>query len=689
MFFEFSIGFASFYFYKANKFIFRKITESDSRRYENKEGKLHREDGPVVESLDGTKEWFVDGKNLTEQQFNDYVNSKSTMIVEKDGTKIWKNKEGQYHRVDGPAIEYASGSKEWYFNGFFHHEDGPACEYADGTKHWYINGNLHRTDGPAVEWSSGTKEWFVNGLLHREDGPAIEYADGVKQWFLGGKEFSEKEFNDCFNPNSTMIVDADGTKRWINKKGQHHRTDGPAIEWADGSKSWYIEDKNLTQHQFNDYVNSKSTMTVDKYGHKLWKNQKGQYHREDGPAIEYASGSKEWYLYGKLHREDGPAVENCDGNKKWIVDGKLHRIDGPAIECANGTKKWWIDGKEFTEQQFNEYLNSKSTMIVDSVGTKRWINKEGLLHRIDGHAVEYLSGAKHWYLNGNRHRTDGPALEWADGTKQWYVNGERHRTDGPACEYVNGKKIWFVNNKELTEQQFNDYMSFKSTMTVNSSGTKHWKNNKGQLHRVDGPAVEFVNGTKQWYINGKRHREDGPAIEWHHGTKKWFINGEPFSESDFNDYVNSKSTMTFDTYGHKLWKNKEGKYHRVDGPAVEGKDGSKSWFANGKRHREDGPACEYANGTKLWFIDGKELTEQQFNDYANSKSTMAVDKYGNKFWKNNKGQLHRVNGPALEWTDGTKQWFVNGDRHREDGPAVEWSRGGKEWWENGKLIKIC
>ena len=38
-------------------------------------------------------------------------------------------------------------------------------------------------------------------------------------------------------------------------------------------------------------------------------------HREDGPAIEYASGTKEWYMNGKLHREDGPAIEYVNGEK--------------------------------------------------------------------------------------------------------------------------------------------------------------------------------------------------------------------------------------------------------------------------------------------------------------------------------------------------------------------------------------
>ena len=87
-----------------------------------------------------------------------------------------------------------NGDKFWYQNGKFHRLDGPAIEYADGDKAWYQNGKLHRLDGPAVEFANGDDEWWQNGELHREDGPAIEHA-AYKRWFIEGKELSEEEFN--------------------------------------------------------------------------------------------------------------------------------------------------------------------------------------------------------------------------------------------------------------------------------------------------------------------------------------------------------------------------------------------------------------------------------------------------------------------------------------------------------------
>lgn len=57
---------------------------------------------------------------------------------------------------------------------------------------------------------------------------------------------------------------------------------------------------------------------------------------------------------------------------------------------------------------------------------------------------------------------------------------------------------------------------------------KHYK--AGQLHREDGPAIQWANGDKSWYRNGQLHREDGPAIEWADGRKAWYRNGQLIRE---------------------------------------------------------------------------------------------------------------------------------------------------------------
>ena len=89
--------------------------------------------------------------------------------VDKYGTIRYYNKERQLHRLDGPAVEYNDGSKEWYQNGNLHRLDGPARENSNGHKAWYQNGELHRLDGPAREWSDGTREWWIEGKYYKTE----------------------------------------------------------------------------------------------------------------------------------------------------------------------------------------------------------------------------------------------------------------------------------------------------------------------------------------------------------------------------------------------------------------------------------------------------------------------------------------------------------------------------------------
>ena len=85
-------------------------------------------------------------------------------------------------------------------------------------------------------------------------------------------------------------------------------------------------------------------------------------HREDGPAIEWADGAKRWYINDKLHREDGPAIEWADGTKRWYINDKRHREDGPAVECADGTKHWYINDKRHREEDYWEVINEAKAL---------------------------------------------------------------------------------------------------------------------------------------------------------------------------------------------------------------------------------------------------------------------------------------------------------------------------------------
>jgi hypothetical protein len=118
---------------------------------------------------------------------------------------------------------------------------------------------------------------------------------------------------------------------------------------------------------------------IDEDGNKFYYKDKAMtvLHRSDGPAIEWADGGKEWYVDGKRHRTDGPAIEYTNGHKYWYVDGKLHRIDGPAVEYVSGTKEWYVDDKRLSEEKFKA-LTKPIELTLEDIAAKFGVDVNNL-----------------------------------------------------------------------------------------------------------------------------------------------------------------------------------------------------------------------------------------------------------------------------------------------------------------------
>lgn len=149
-------------------------------RWRTADGMLHREDGPAVETPDGTLSWFHDGALHRDG---------GPASTRPDGYEIWAQ-HGAPHRQDGPAVTYPDGTREWFIHGQRHRDGGPAIESADGSTTWYQHGVRHRDDGPAETTADGTRIWYHHGRIHREDGPAIERTDGISEWYQHGRPTS-------------------------------------------------------------------------------------------------------------------------------------------------------------------------------------------------------------------------------------------------------------------------------------------------------------------------------------------------------------------------------------------------------------------------------------------------------------------------------------------------------------------
>jgi len=195
----------------------------------------------------------------------------------------------------------------------------------------------------------------------------------------------------------------------------------------------------------------------------------------------------------------------------------------------------------------------------------------------------------------------------------------------------------------------------KNGLIISENGNYKWYQN-GHLHRLDGPAVEYVSGLKEWYNNGHLHRLDGPAvIDPIHRNYVWWINGY-----NVTDKVNAWIIEQNITNEYPNWSDREktqlinwipmiipplrngieidkldikrcyrdGHFHNDSGPAIIYPNGAESWFINGLKHRDNLPAYISPTGHKEWWVDDA---------------------------------LHRIDGPAIERADGTRQWHIFGN----------------------------
>lgn len=255
-----------------------------------KHGKIHREDGPAYIQAN-IKRYYLDGKNISEEEFT---------IKNKQKSKILTNKDYETMPFNEIYKEYKNGDKDSEGNTIFIGNDFKKC--------WTnFDNKFNKLIGPATVYPDGTKIWYKHGKIHREDGPA--YITSTDTWFyLNDILLSEQQFNERMGKNKS------------NKK--------PSI---DPNEKF----KNLTNHDyeiipFNKIYKEYKDGDKDEQGNifhigeveKWWTNFDNNFNKLIGPALVHADGTKIWYRKGLLHREDGPAIIGSDGKKSYYLHGE-------------------------------------------------------------------------------------------------------------------------------------------------------------------------------------------------------------------------------------------------------------------------------------------------------------------------------------------------------------------------------
>lgn len=93
-----------------------------------------------------------------------------------------------------------------------------------------------------------------------------------------------------------------------------------------------------------------------------------------------------------------------------------------------------------------------------------------------------------------------------------------------------------------------------ASRTINSYGVVDYWDTEGKLHNPDGPATihpdkptyRLVTGRdpseigdgwfhqQRWFFHGMLHRTDGPAVEWGDGSVEYWVNGESLTADEFH-----------------------------------------------------------------------------------------------------------------------------------------------------------
>ena len=226
-----------------------------------------------------------------------------------------------------------------------------------------------------------------------------------------------------------------------------------------------------------------------------------------------AQGVQVRYHYdgsGELDDDKGqPAVEAPGQYRAFYQHGKLHKEDGPAVEYADGKKEYWVLGQPLSPEEFEAYQQTKATKEVKAAyrtpKAARWNSSTQKL------AEDFIHS-----LPQNTDLIIEQGLSWSGSTFKTIF-------DGKAQDFLKTSSLKLA--WEVEED---------STPVTDSGGTTYWYNSAGELHRTDGPAVEYADGSKAWYVDGKRHRTDGPAIELADGSKEWYVDGRRLTEEEFN-----------------------------------------------------------------------------------------------------------------------------------------------------------
>jgi hypothetical protein len=346
-------------------------------------------------------------------------------------------------------------------------------ENIDGSvEHFDVGGEYHYDNDcsmPAHISAEGHDFYYYHGKLHRNNHPAVITSTGY-QWYCHDK------LHNLDGPASIELSE-DGeivTCIWYTHNRIHRH-----IPVGENAKPAYME------FYVDDLINYTSTNPESSILINIVNHIYDIEEDLNIPIVE------KYYVHDTIHRDGGPAIIYSNGTKIWMQDGKRHREVGPAVTKKNGSVAYY---------------------------------ENNLLHREDGPAVINEFGIEVWYFEGNLHNENGPSYTDNHGNKEWFIHGYcEDRGSQPNVSWKTGQKQW--------RKTFDIYDDEEGSDVEGEVSTDH-PDRIHVIHRENGPAIIYEDGSVEYKRNGKTHRDDGPAIMDVNAGNQWYLDGKKVNSLD-------------------------------------------------------------------------------------------------------------------------------------------------------------
>jgi len=423
----------------------------------------------------------------------------------------------------GKSWNYSGYKELHYKNGDYHRLNGPAIELYDGTKEWYKEGQRHRTDGPAIERTNGRKEWWAEGNRHRLDGPAIEWSNGGKEWYIEGKFFSqEKEFKAAVKKYLELEKLVKETKAKLSSK------------LSSSKDTKLISEKNTNLKEVVK-ENSPKDLAITANFPSL-KEVEPNF---SGKAT--VGGVPCHFTNGLLHNEIGPAVESELVERNYAINGivmtKAEFLNFKSFETRfrGETPEFLLNTLKATKSVEKIKLNGLPEFEVDiySVGNKDWCFSPQLINgKFSDRKI--LTSIELYDKDGLSHSRQAPAIIDRFKGYMYCVHGMMYPSSEEWSKAINGefkelKKLYreaivfedliksLEHVKEYSENEF--FKNKVGTGYVLRTKTIDSKKLDQVIILKDGNYLArfvFVDGVLEAFVrfNGSAlyHADNGPAI---------------------------------------------------------------------------------------------------------------------------------------------------------------------------------